>query len=156
MNYTQIQNEVIKKYRIDLCDGSKCKDGDWNRTHAHIRERRVCKWKQENTRSSTFTLFHEIGHIETTKGKMRRAESEYYATAWAIDRFKEYGITIPQRTLFAYQRYIILEKARGQRRGGKELGELNLYKYAGLNVSEEQVFAQCTPQWQAYINGCYY
>jgi NADH:ubiquinone oxidoreductase subunit E len=27
MNYKDIQNEVIKKYRIDICDGTRCKDG---------------------------------------------------------------------------------------------------------------------------------
>ena len=60
MDYTKIQNEVIKQYRVDICDGTKCEDGDWHRTHAHIRIRRVCKWKQKNSIQSTFTLFHEI------------------------------------------------------------------------------------------------
>ena len=46
MTYKEIQNEVIKKYRIDICDGTRCKDGDWSRTHAHVKTRRVCKWKQ--------------------------------------------------------------------------------------------------------------
>ena len=119
MNYISIQNEVIKKYRIDLCDGTRCKDGDWSRTHAHVKQRRVCKWKQVNSVQSTFTLLHEIGHIETTKGTMRRCESEYYATIWAIDRCKEYGITIPQKVIDGYQKYIDMEYNRGIKRGGE-------------------------------------
>jgi hypothetical protein len=126
MNYIEIQNEVVKKYRIDLCDGTRCEDGDWDRTHAHVRQRRVCKWKQKNSVQSTFTLFHEIGHIKTKRVWMRRAESEYYATVWALEEAKKYGIEIPQKTIDVYQRYIDMEKDRGQRRGGKAYGNLQL------------------------------
>lgn len=126
MRYIEIQNEVIKKYRIDICDGTKCKDGDWSRTHAHIKIRRVCKWKQTNSIQSTFDLFHEIGHIETTKSTMRRCESEYYATVWAIQKFKEYGLEVPQKTRKLYQDYIDCEMSRGIRRGGSCYGKLIL------------------------------
>lgn len=121
MRFTEIQNEVIKKYRIDLCDGTKCKDGDWSRTHAHPKLRRVCKWKQSNSIVSTLTLFHEIGHIENNNSQMRRCEEEYYATVWAVDRLREYGIldkvSVKQKEL--YQNYIYNELDRGVRRGGK-------------------------------------
>lgn len=125
MNYTAIQDEVIAKYRIDICDGTKCKS-DWRRTHAHIKQRRVCKWKQANSIQSTFTLFHEIGHIMTNKTGMRRAEQEYYATVWAIDECKKYGLKIPQKTIDDYQEYIDNEADRGERRGGTGYGILKL------------------------------
>lgn len=120
MTYTEIQNEVIKRYRIDLCDGTKCKDGDWSRTHAHPKKRRVCKWKQANSIVSTFTLFHEIGHIENNSATMRRCEEEYYATVWAIAKMKQYGIVdkISAKTKNEYQEYILNERSRGIRRGG--------------------------------------
>lgn len=117
MTFTEIQNEIVKKYRIDLCDGSKCED-DWGRTHAHPKKRRVCKWKAANSFVSTFTLLHEVGHIENNNGKMRRCEEEYYATTWAIEKCKEYGLAIPQATIDKYQKYIDMELARGVRRGG--------------------------------------
>lgn len=117
MTFTEIQAEIVKKYRIDLCDGSKCED-DWGRTHAHVKKRRVCKWKAANSFVSTFTLLHEVGHIENNNGKMRRCEEEYYATVWAIEKCKEYGLTIPQSTISKYQKYIDMELARGLRRGG--------------------------------------
>lgn len=126
MKFTEIQNEVIKKYRVDLCDGTRCKDGDWSRTHAHVKTRRVCKWKQKNSVQATFELFHEIGHIETTKSGMRRAEEEYYATVWALERCKEYGIEVPAKIIAFYQAYIDDEKERGLRRGGRAYGELQL------------------------------
>lgn len=126
MTYTEIQNEVVKKYQIDLCDGTKCKDGDWSRTHAHVKTRRICKWKQANSVQSTFTLFHEIGHIETTKANMRRAEEEYHATVWAINECKKYGIELPAKIIKEYQDYIDMEKDRGLRRGGAIYGDLRL------------------------------
>lgn len=118
MRYIDIQDEVIRKYKIDLCDGTKCEDGDWSRTHAHVRERRVCKWKRAGSVESTFTLLHEIGHIETTKSSMRRVESEYYATMWAIERCHEYGLIVPEAVKKRYQEYIDRELDRGRRRGG--------------------------------------
>lgn len=126
MKFTEIQDDIIQKYRVDICDGTRCKDGDWDRTHAHVKQRRVCKWKRANSVQSTFTLLHEVGHIETTTAKMRRAESEYYATVWALERCKEYGITVPEKTLSLYQNYIDYTKRRGERRGGSGYGSLNL------------------------------
>lgn len=130
MRYVDIQNEVINKYRIDICDGTKCAD-DWSRTHAHVRLRRVCKWVRANSLESTFTLFHEIGHIVNNKSNMRRCEEEYYATVWAIDELKKYGIKVPVKLIDRYQRYISLEMDRGIRRNGLgyDENELNLVKY---------------------------
>ena len=125
MNYKDIQNEVIKKYRIDICDGTRCKN-DWQRTHAHPKQRRVCKWKQANSIQSTFTLLHEVGHIVNNNSKMRRAEEEYFATVWAIEECKKYGIEIPQKLIDEYQDYIDMTLDRGVRRGGTEYSELKL------------------------------
>lgn len=124
--FIKIQNEMIERYRVDICDGTKCKN-DWRRTHAHVRERRVCKWKQSNSILSTFTLFHEIGHIETTKSAMRRCESEYHATVWAMERFNEFGLEVPGKILIDYQDYINREWDRGKRRGGN-LPALNTFQ----------------------------
>ena len=122
MTLIEIQNEVIKKYRIDICDGTRCKDGDWDRTHAHPKQRRVCKWRQTASIRSTFDLFHEIGHIENNNSKMRRCEEEYHATVWAIEKMKEYGIADKISGVIKkdYQWYIHNELDRGLRRHGKD------------------------------------
>lgn len=121
MTLKEIQNDVILKYSIVLCDGSRC-NNDWRRTHAHIKLRRVCKWKQSSSIKATFELFHEIGHIETSTPLMRRCESEYYATVWAIQRMREYGLDrrIPQSLKRLYQEYIWRERDRGIRCGGSD------------------------------------
>lgn len=125
MTHQEIQNEVITKYRVDICDGAKC-ENDWRRTHAHVKERRVCKWKQANSICSTFTLLHEVGHIETKTSNMRRCESEFYATVWALERCVEYGLAVPESTIKRFQDYIDLEKSRGVRRGGTGYTTLSL------------------------------
>lgn len=124
--YIGIQNDVITKYHIDICDGTKCEDGDLDRTHAHIRLRRVCKWKQVNSIESTFTLCHEVGHIVNNNSRMRRAEAEYYATMWAIKEMESYGLTVPEKTLKKYQEYIDREVDRGKRRGGTGYSRMRL------------------------------
>lgn len=118
MRYLDIQQAVVERYGIDLCDGSRCRN-DWHRTHAHVAERRVCKWDARNSVQSTFTLLHEIGHIETSKRSMRRCESEYFATVWALRCAKEYGVEVPPELIRRYQRYIMAEYTRGIRRGGR-------------------------------------
>lgn len=148
MTYIEIQNEVIKKYRVRIDSHSACH----GRMHAHVKERRVCKWVQKNSARCTFDLFHEIGHIETTKASMRRAEEEFHATCWAIDRFKEYGMTVPDHVLHVYQRYVLLEVARGKRRGGSDYGEMNLYKHAGIGKSIEQFKTELDRRWAVLIN----
>ena len=125
--YLDIQSDIINQYNIDLCDGEKCQN-DWRRTHAHIKERRVCKWKCANSIQSTFALLHEIGHIETTKSKMRRAEAEYHATIWAMIKCEECGLTVPEQIIKKYQNYIDTEVDRGKRRGGSGYGDLTLVK----------------------------
>jgi hypothetical protein len=120
--YIQIQNDVVQRYNITLDEFSTCR----MRTHAHIKERRVCKWHPKNSVASTFELLHEIGHIETTKSNMRRCESEYYATQWAIDTAKEYGLIIPDKLVKYYQDYIDMELGRGVRRHGSNYNEEGL------------------------------
>ena len=54
----------------------------------------------------------------TKTSKMRRCESEFYATVWAIQELNKYELKVPEKQLNAYQRYIYRELDRGLRRGG--------------------------------------
>lgn len=152
MTYSEIQCDVIKRFGITVVENSTCR----GRMHAHVKERKVCKWKPSESYANTFSLFHEIGHIQTHTQKMRRAESEYYATVWAIDRLNEYGLPIKLQQIFIYQRYILLEIRRGERRGGADYGDLNLYKYIGKDVTLDDVYNTCNRKWQRFIDGDYY
>ena len=115
IRYLQIQQEAIEKYRIKIDQNSSCR----SRMHAHVKERRICKWKPKNSFRATFDLLHEIGHVETKTAGMRRCESEFAATQWAADRCAEYGLKIPHSVFELYQAYIWRELDRGLRRGGK-------------------------------------
>ncbi len=125
--YINIQNDLIKRFKITIDENSKC----YGRTHAHIRERKVCKWFQKNSFPATFELAHEIGHIMTNNSKMRRCEEEYSASKWAIETLmNDYGLEIAEKTLKDYQEYINDEYDRGIRRGGSlpDISSFNLYK----------------------------
>jgi hypothetical protein len=113
-SHKDIQEEIIKEYRMTIEQHSTC----WSRTHVHVKERRICKWKQANSIKSTFTLLHEIGHCENNNSKMRRCEKEFYATQWALDKCKELKIKVPQSIIDSYQWYVDRELERGLRRGG--------------------------------------
>ena len=120
--YLEIQHELVERYRIRLNPKSKC----YSRMHVHPKVRMICKWNYKNSAEATFELLHEIGHIENNTSKMRRAEEEYYATVWALEKCREYGVEVPQRIFQRYQEYIDREKDRGIRRGGQAYGELRL------------------------------
>jgi hypothetical protein len=130
MSFKEIQDEVISKYRITIVENSKC----YSRTHIHVKQRKICKWKQASSIQSTFTLFHEIGHAENNNSKMRRCEEEYYATVWAIDKCKEYGLKIPQSIIDNYQRYIYRELARGHRHRGNNYPTREEMRLEGARV----------------------
>ena len=86
--------------------------------HVHVKKRMICKWKQKSSALATFELLHEIGHCENNNHKMRRCEQEFYATQWALDKCREYGVDVPQKNVDDYQRYVYMELDRGLRRGG--------------------------------------
>ena len=136
-SYLEIQNEIIKKYKIVIVENSTCR----SRTHSHCDgTRRICKWKQANSLASTFTLLHEVGHIMTTTNKMRRVEEEYYATIWALERCKEYGIKVFDKIIKDYQKYIDSELDRGLRRNGSSYREnYSIYNYNPNEIVELEI-----------------
>ena len=111
----ELQDNIIKQYHMTINEHSTC----YRRTHVHVKQRKICKWKQSSSIKSTFTLLHEIGHCENNNSKMRRCEEEFYATQWALDKCKELNIKVPEQIIARYQRYVYNELDRGLRRGGK-------------------------------------
>lgn len=58
------------------------------------------------TENDLFDLLHEIGHIMTNNTKMKRCEEEFYATQWALDNSKKYGVKVSRDRLSEFQNYI--------------------------------------------------
>lgn len=137
--YIALENELIAEYRVQIDSNSKC----WGRTHAHCdRTRRICKYKKVNSIQSAFTLAHEIGHIMTKTSNMRRCESEYYATVWALQTLDMCGYKVPQSIIDRYQDYINMELDRGLRRGGKNYPsreDLDLSKAEDVKLKTKRV-----------------
>lgn len=85
--------------------------------HAHIKERKVCKHHIKESYKSLFDLLHEIGHIETDKSGMKRAEQESEATLWAIQQIRKIGLPVKRKVVDSYKVYIKMTYERGVRRG---------------------------------------
>lgn len=136
--YIDIENELIKKYKILIIKNSDCR----SRMHAHCdNSRRICKWSPSNSIVSLFELAHEIGHIMTKTSSMRRCESEYYATVWALQELDKYNLEVPEKQIRLYQNYIYRELDRGLRRGGsnyfsRENMDLNKFKAEKLKLKK--------------------
>lgn len=58
-----------------------------------------------STPENVFRLLHEIGHCETYKQGQFKAQREYLATQWAIDKCKELNIE-PHKEHDLWQNYI--------------------------------------------------
>lgn len=127
-----IQQDAINRFDVTIREHSRC----YARMHAHVRERVICKWHPKKSIQATFDLFHEIGHIETTKTSMRRCESEFEATVFAINLAEEYGLTIPEKIIKKYQSYIFDELDRGIRRGGRYYPKKEDMLLIGMTIDE--------------------
>lgn len=151
--YVNLQVKIISDYHVTV--STHCIHGYHTRTHVHVKERHICKWRYKNSYRNTFTLLHEIGHIENNSSDMKRAWQEYYATTWAIDRLKEYGLPVDEKEIYLWQYYILSEIGRGRRRHGDMTGyeRLNLLKYIGINKSLEDAYNESPSNWKKYIDG---
>ena len=76
----------------------------------------------------------------TFKSKMRRVESEYFATIWALDQCKKYGIEVTDKIMNTYQRYINRELQRGLNRGGGNYrNSYDLTQYDSAEIVELKI-----------------
>ncbi len=113
--YLELENKAIQDFKAVIVVDSKC----WSRMHAHCSDgsRRICKWKPKESYISLFELLHEIGHLETDKKGMKRAEQESEATKWQLAKMKECNLPIKRKYLRQYKDYIRMTYDRGIRRG---------------------------------------
>lgn len=123
--YKELQRKVIDKYKIVIVENSTC----WQRMHAHCQDgsRRICKWKPAESYKALYDLLHEIGHIETWKRGLARAEDESLATIWANNKIKELGLPLKRKYANQYKDYIAMTYRRGLRRGLKQKIKGRLY-----------------------------
>ena len=86
MNYEEIGNKLLTIHSITLCPRADCTC--WQRPHAHVKGRKICKMDLPKSRVALFHFLHEIGHIVAKKASYEaagnRALAEYNATQWGI------------------------------------------------------------------------
>lgn len=117
--YQQLGQDYLDKYKITLCPRTVCTC--WSRTHAHVKERKICKIDLPKSRVALFDFLHEVGHIVAEKANytsnVPRALAEYNATQWGITEMQRSNISVPRKQVKSYNRYVKNKLARGLRRG---------------------------------------
>ena len=85
--FLDIQQDAIKRYGVTLCYGELCKD-DWQRTHVHIREKKICKWYPKNSIQSTITLLHKTTRRKPPRfrGNVAKSANSFVRNAQLADR----------------------------------------------------------------------
>jgi len=125
MNYKKIQEQLVLDFKIIMDPESKC----WSRTHAHCKERKICKLRIKESYGSLFSLLHEIGHIETDKSNMKRAEQESVATLWARTKIQELRLPVKRNVMNKYKAYITNTYRAGVRHGLQKRIKSSLYMF---------------------------
>lgn len=128
MSYKEEVEHILNCYppTIKVCYRCNCRTGTYelghSRSHAHVKERKVCLATEPKSRKSLFTFLHEIGHIVADKADyslgVPRALAEFNATEWAKREMREnLHIPIPRKIVQSYNDYIRNKIERGLRRG---------------------------------------
>ena len=116
-SFLELVQIELRDHNIVWCRG--CKNGaSHSRGYATPDSRTVHFSGKLATRSTLFTMLHEIGHVVKRHGKsskLRRWEEEAEATAYARKTFRTWGITIPRKVSDAYSDYISRKERHGRR-----------------------------------------
>ena len=115
MDYTQIVEVELRKNKISLCSG-QCNDyRSHKRGFVYSGEPVIHFDSKFATRSTLHTFFHELGHAVLNQKNLRSYEREAQAERFAFDKFKEYGIPVPRKTIASGKRYVSRKKRHGDR-----------------------------------------
>ena len=120
----KIQTKILNDFQNDftLCFTSE------ERAYCYLQTKRIYINLNDflnPTYRSLFDLLHEIGHIKTNTNKMRRFEEEYYATVWAISKYKKYNIKLSSSDKRDFDKYIIKLAETCRKRKGKNIPNNN-------------------------------
>ena len=131
MDYQATADHVISCYApIQVCYRCNCTAGTYelghSRSHAHVKERKICLSAPPRGKASLFTLLHEIGHIVAYQADyssgVPRSLAEYNATEWAkLEMRNNLHMSVPLKITRSYNAYVRNKIARGLRRGLKKV-----------------------------------
>lgn len=121
MNFKEIFEQELKKYNLNWCRGCNAGRGH-KRGFVLKNDRTTVHYDREiATRATLHGGFHEIGHCVNNETGLRSFECEANAEAFANNKFKELGISVPRKTKALGKDYIRRKKRHGDniKRGRK-------------------------------------
>lgn len=116
--FEDIVQAELMAHNITLCKGGCSRGVNHPRGCAFPRWREVHLAASFSTRSTLFRFLHEVGHIldgDDSHGILvgRRYEQEARATAYALQSFRDYGISIPRKLAADWKGYTARKKRHG-------------------------------------------
>ena len=112
MDYQAIVKTELSKNKISLCSGQCNLEGHkrgfviWDEPVIHL-ESKIA------TRSTLHRFFHELGHAVLQHKVLRSFQREAEAERYAFDKFREYGIPLPRKSVALGKRYVARKKRHG-------------------------------------------
>ena len=103
------------------------KPDDSRRFVIRVKEKRLGENEEKQPNGTPGGTEKSVGHIETHKSTMKRAESETEATRWAIAYIKRLNLPVKRKVVNQYKDYIKMTYERGKRRGLKKRIKSKLY-----------------------------
>lgn len=120
--YTEIAERLLKENNITVREYRKSMSG-----RAFIKEREITIPKPTG-KISLLICLHEIAHIVNGEIKPRFKE-EYLAEKWAIDKFRELGMRVPQSYVRRAKRYVSYKVHQAKVRGLKHIKDQSVYHF---------------------------
>ena len=124
MNYKEMFETELKKYNLNWCKGENC-------TVRHGHKRGFVLRKDKSTvhydskiaiRATLHGGLHEMGHCVNDETGLRTFEKVALAERFANDKMKEFGISVPRKTVALGKDYIRRRKRWGDNiRKGRRL-----------------------------------
>jgi hypothetical protein len=103
----------LKKHNLNWCKG-ECGINGHKRGFVLAHDRTTVHLSREvATRSTLHRALHEIGHCINNETGLRSYEKEAKANQYAVNKMREWGISVPRKTISRGVAYVQRKKRHG-------------------------------------------
>ena len=113
MDFKEIFEEQLKKHNLNWCKG-ECGIRGHKRGFVLKKDKSTVHYDCKiGTRATLHSGFHEIGHCINDESGLRSYQCEAKAEEFASKTMREYGISVPRKTVALGKSYVRRKKSHG-------------------------------------------